>query len=228
MKPLIIIPARGGSKGIPGKNIKLLGGKPLIQYTIEAALKVFPKERIIVSTDDEQIKKVVENLGLSVPFLRPPELSSDTASSYDVVLHTMNYAEQNAIDYDLVVLLQPTSPFRTYIHISEALSLFSADLDMVVSVKEADENPYYSLFEEDKNGLLEKSKTGSFTRRQDCPKVYSYNGATYIMNKNSLLKGSISEFKKVGKYVMSPIDSIDLDTMLDWKFAQMVLDEKKS
>ena len=228
MKPLIIIPARGGSKGIPGKNIKLLGGKPLIQYTIEAALKVFPKERIIVSTDDDEIKKVVENLGLSVPFLRPPELSSDTASSYDVLLHTMNYAEQHAIDYDLVVLLQPTSPFRIHTHISEALNLFSFDLDMVVSVKEADENPYYSLFEEDNNGLLEKSKIGSFTRRQDCPKVYSYNGATYIMNKNSLLKGPISEFKKVAKYVMSPLDSIDLDTMLDWKFAQLVLDEKKT
>ena len=94
---------------------------------------------------------------------------------------------------------------------------------MVVSVKKSDENPYYSLFEEDENGFLEKSKEGHFTRRQDCPKVYSYNGAIYIINADSLQSCTLSEFKKIRKYIMPSINSIDLDTPLDWDFAELVM-----
>lgn len=226
MKPLVIIPARGGSKGIPGKNIKLLGGKPLIQYTIEAAMDVFPSEQIIVSTDSEEIKSVAEACGITVPFIRPAHLSSDTASSYDVLLHAMNYAEASGIIFDSIVLLQPTSPFRTAHHIKEALKLYSPDLHMVVSVQESDENPYYSLFEESENGFLEKSKEGNFTRRQDCPSVYSYNGAIYIINPDQLKQKTLGEFTKVKKYVMPKADSIDLDTELDWKLAEILMSEK--
>tara|TARA_R110002072_G_scaffold20688_2_gene74825 strand:+ start:27108 stop:27791 length:684 start_codon:yes stop_codon:yes gene_type:complete len=222
MKPLIVIPARGGSKGIPGKNTKLLNGKPLINYTIDVARSIFDDERIIVSTDAESIKLVVESTGLFVPFLRPKELSTDTATSYDVLLHAMNFAKDSGVEFDTVILLQPTSPFRTSIHIKEALQLYSSDIDMVVSVKESDENPYYSLFEEDQNGFLEKSKEGQFTRRQDCPKVYSYNGAIYIINPESLHSTTLSEFKKIRKYSMPSINSIDLDTPLDWELAALV------
>ena len=223
MKALVIIPARGGSKGIPEKNSKLLGGKPLIQYTIESALDCFEPAQIIVSTDSEKIREIAVNLGINVPSLRPNHLATDTASSYDVILYCLDEADQNGITYDCVVLLQPTSPFREGAHIKEALELYSSELDMVVSVNESHENPYYSLFEEDPAGFLTKSKEGNFTRRQDCPKVYSYNGAIYMMNPESLRKESLSSFKKVRKYVMDTSCSVDLDTPHDWKLAEFLL-----
>src|SRR6056297_1801952 len=121
MNPLIIIPARGGSKGIPGKNIKELCGKPLIQYTVDAAREIFKDYEICVSTDSSEIKSVVEKLGLKVPFLRPIELATDTASTYDVLLHALNFYENKGYCSDVVILLQATSPFRTSKHIREAL-----------------------------------------------------------------------------------------------------------
>lgn len=225
MDPLVIITARGGSKGVPDKNIKLLGGKPLIAYTIEAALGVFPAERIIVSTDSEKIKQAAEKCGIEVPFLRPAELATDTASSYDVILHSMDQANQLGIIYDTVILLQPTSPFRNAQHIRGALALLRENDDMIVSVKVSEENPYYSLFEENSDGYLSRSKEGSFTRRQDCPNVFSYNGAIYVMRAESLRKETIGSFKKVRKYVMSDLESLDIDTPLDWKLAELIMKE---
>ena len=225
MDPLVIITARGDSKGVPDKNIKLLGGKPLIAYTIEAALGVFPAERIIVSTDSEKIKQAAEKCGIEVPFLRPAELATDTASSYDVILHAMDQANQLGIIYDTVILLQPTSPFRNAQHIRGALALLRENDDMVVSVKVSEENPYYSLFEENSDGYLSRSKEGSFTRRQDCPNVFSYNGAIYVMRAESLRKETIGSFKKVRKYVMSDLESLDIDTPLDWKLAELIMKE---
>lgn len=222
MKPLVIIPARGGSKGIPGKNSKLLGGKPLIQYTIEAALEVFPIDRIVVSTDDEKIRQIAEDCGVSVPNLRPEHLATDTASSYDVILHCIE-ENKDRLDFDVIVLLQPTSPFRKGIHISEAMELYDSKLDMIVSVDEADQNPYYSLFEENEDGYLRKSKEGNYTRRQDCPKVYAYNGAIYVMNRKSLEERSLGEFTNIRKYVMDKKYSVDLDTPFDWKLAEFML-----
>lgn len=226
MQVLVIIPARGGSKGIPNKNIRPLLGKPLLKYTIDAAKEIFEDERIIISTDSEKIRAVAEESGLTVPFLRPVELSTDTAGSYEVILHAMGYAKSAGIAFDTIVLLQPTSPLRTSEHIRQALAIYDPSLDMVVSVKESDENPYYSLFEEDNSGFLEKSKPGFYTRRQDCPKVYAYNGAIYVMNVNSLLKKSISHFTMIRKFVMNSLDSIDIDTPLDWKITEMILSER--
>lgn len=225
MKPLVLIPARGGSKGIPGKNIKPLNGKPLIHYTIEAAIAVFPLERIFVSSDDEAILSSSRDAGVQNLIKRPDELSTDTASSYDVIRHIMNLAENNDLEFDTVVLLQATSPFRNAEHLREAVELYSNELDMLVSVKIADENPYYSLFEENSAGYLNKSKEGNYTRRQDCPEVYAYNGAIYIMNRVSLEKNQISEFKKIRKYIMPNSTSIDLDTPLDWKIAEVLMQE---
>lgn len=225
MKTLVLIPARSGSKGIPGKNIKKLAGKPLIQYTIEAAKAVFPTEDILVSTDAKEISKVAENCGLSVPFLRPADLSTDHSSSHDVIIHALEYMKNQGREYNTLVLLQPTSPFRNGAHIQEALKEFKSEIDMVVSVKESEENPYYTLFEESENGFLKHSKEGNFTRRQDCPSVYTYNGAIYIVNIKSLLEKPMSKFTKVKKYVMSELESIDLDTPLDWDLAELVLEK---
>jgi len=225
MKPLVIIPARGGSKGVPRKNIKLLGKKPLIQYTIEAARAVFPDETICISTDDIEIKTIVENLGLTVPFIRPPALATDNASTYDVLLHAMNFYIVNNYTPDIIVLLQATSPFRTKKHILEALSLFDESYDMVVSVKETKSNPYYTLREENENGWLIKSKEGNFTRRQDCPKVYELNGAIYIINAKALKSTKLNQMKKVKKYLMDEISSTDIDTPEDFQYANFLIEQ---
>jgi len=223
MKPLVIIPVRGGSKGISNKNIKKLNGKPLIQYTLEAAMQVFDVENICISTDSFEIKELVERNGVQVPFMRPKELATDTASTYDVLLHALDFYESKGFYPDFVVLLQATSPFRTSIHIKEALELYDENIDMLVSVKETKSNPYYVLFEEDKTGWLTKSKPGNFIRRQDCPKVWEYNGAIYIINPSSLKEKSLSEFRKVKKYEMDEASSLDLDTTIDWLLAESLM-----
>ena len=225
MKPLVVIPARGGSKGVPRKNIKLLNGKPLIQYTIEAAKGVFPDEHICVSTDDEEIKSVVEELGLTVPFIRPEHLATDTAGTYEVLLHVIEYYENEGYFPDTLIVLQATSPFRTFQHLQEALGLYDATCEMVVSVKETKSNPYYVLREENEDGWLVKSKSGNFTRRQDCPKVYELNGAIYIMNVEALKSKPIQDFVKVRKYFMDERSSVDIDTTIDWKLAEILLKE---
>lgn len=228
---LIVIPARGGSKGIPGKNIKLLGGKPLICYSIDVARTLVPDEHICVTTDSDEIIKVVENYGLKVPFRRPDELATDTCGSNEVIQHAVNYFVQNGFMPNMVVLLQPTSPFRKSNHLTEAVELYNDGLDMVVSVKEAASNPYYNCFEEDSDGYLTISKffdnfDKPIHRRQDAPKVWEYNGSIYVINPKSLMEKGMSGFSKIKKYEMDAIYSIDLDTMFDWKMAELVLKEK--
>ena len=227
MIPLVVIPARGGSKGVPGKNIKLLNQKPLIHYTIEAARKVFEDQYIYVSTDSTDIKSISEQTGLTVPFLRPEHLATDTANTRDVLLHALEqFTLINKQEPDVIILLQPTSPFRNESHIKEALAQYNSNLDMVVSVKETNSNPYYVLFEEDSKGFLAKSKKGNFTRRQDCPKVWEYNGAIYLINPNSIQKYSIGDFNKVIKYEMDEWSSHDIDNVLDWKIAEALINCK--
>ncbi|MBU0490168.1 MAG: acylneuraminate cytidylyltransferase family protein [Bacteroidetes bacterium] len=225
MRPLVIIPARGGSKGVPGKNIKLLNGKPLILYSIEAARELFSDDIICVSTDNEDIKSVAESAGLNVPFIRPTELATDTAGSYEVLIHALNYYESEGYIPDTVIILQPTSPFRKSLHIQESMALYDNQCEMVVSVKISKSNPYYTLREEDENGWLVKSKTGDFTRRQDCPIVYEVNGAVYIVNVNSLKTKPLIKFSNVRKYLMDEFCSHDIDTPLDWEIAEFICKE---
>jgi CMP-N,N'-diacetyllegionaminic acid synthase len=228
MKALVIIPARGGSKGVPGKNIKKLNKIPLIVYTINAARKVFDDRCIIVSTDDEKIKMVVEETGLKVPFIRPAHLATDNASGYDVISHALESKINEGFEPEIIVVLQPTSPFRTAEHIKQALDIYksSTNIDMVVSVKETSSNPYYVLFEENQNGFLEKSKAGNFVTRQDCPKVWEYNGAIYIINAKSY-KGDFSSFKYIRKYEMDDASSLDIDTEMDWNIAEYLISKGK-
>jgi len=224
MNPLIVIPARGGSKGIPHKNIKPLNEKPLIYYTIDVARAITTDENICVSTDDKGIISVVEDYGLKVPFVRPAELATDTAGTYEVLLHALDYYEKYGKHFDVLVLLQTTSPFRRADQVKEALNLYSPKLDMVVSVKECAANPYYCVFEEDQNGYLHVCKgNGDIFRRQDAPKVYEYNGAIYVMNPEVLKATHMHKMTKRVKYVMDDFSSFDLDTMWDWKMAEMLM-----
>ncbi len=227
MKILVIIPARGGSKGIPHKNIKPLNGKPLIQYTIDEAREIVGDEDICVSTDDPEIIKCVEDYGLKVPFVRPEELATDTAGTYEVLLHALNFYEKQGRHYDVVLLLQNTSPFRKAEQIKEALKLYTPDVDMVVSVKECASNPYYCVFEENSEGYLHVCKgDGNIFRRQDAPKVYEYNGAIYIMNAETLKTTHMHKMQKRVKYVMDEMSSFDLDTMTDWNIAESIIKER--
>lgn len=226
MDILVVIPARGGSKGIPHKNIKPLNGKPLIYYTIDTARAISGDDNICVSTDDDEIIDVVEQYGLRVPFKRPDVLATDTAGTYEVLLHALNYYESIGKHYDVVLLLQNTSPFRKPHQVEEALQLYknNKDIDMVVSVKECVANPYYCVFEENADGYLHVCKgDGNIYRRQDAPKVYEYNGAIYIMNAESLKTTHMHKMKKRIKYVMDEISSFDLDTMWDWEIAESIV-----
>lgn len=226
MKILVIIPARGGSKGIPHKNIKLLNDKPLIHYTIDVARGVVKDEDICVSTDDPVIIKCVEDYGLKVPFVRPAELATDTAGTYEVLLHAMDFYEKQGRHYDVVLLLQNTSPFRTAEHVKEALELYRKDIDMVVSVNKTKTNPYYNCFEEDQEGFLKKTlDSTSFVRRQDAPVTYEYNGAIYVINPEQMKKMPLGKFTRRVKYVMDDLHSVDLDNMIDWKFAEFIQKE---
>lgn len=226
MNILVVIPARGGSKGIPRKNIKPLNGRPLIYYTLDVARGIVPDANICVSTDDDEIIQVVKDYGIEVPFKRPANLATDTAETYKVLLHALNFFEERGHHYDVVLLLQNTSPFRKIEQVKEALQIYTHDLDMVVSVKECSANPYYCVFEENEKGFLKIAKgKGNFGRRQDAPKVYEYNGAIYVINPVSLKKMALSQFSRRKKYVMDELTSLDLDTMLDWKIAEIMMQE---
>jgi CMP-N,N'-diacetyllegionaminic acid synthase len=161
-------------------------------------------------------------MNYKVPFLRPAHLASDTAGSYEVMLHALEAYEKKNGSYDLMVLLQPTSPFRKKDHFLQAMELMKPEVDMVVSVKESEANPYYNLFEQDSKGFLRQSKEGNFQRRQDCPVVYQYNGSLYVIRIDSLKNSPLNQFKNIVPYVMPHEYSIDLDTPLDWIIAENI------
>ncbi|RAI89501.1 acylneuraminate cytidylyltransferase family protein [Algoriphagus yeomjeoni] len=225
MKILYLIPARGGSKGIPKKNIKEIAGIPLIGYTIKAAKEVADSIDICVSTDSEEIAEVAKSFGVEIPFLRPAEISSDFATNEQVIMHALNFYRDRGVTYDFVVVLQPTSPLRTGTHIQEALTLIKEDSELIVSVKETDSNPYYVLFEEDKKGVLCKVKTGVFTRRQECPIVYELNGAIYVINAARIREKGYQKLN-MSKYLMDKRNSIDIDDLIDFSLAEILLSQK--
>lgn len=226
LTPLYIIPARGGSKGIPRKNIKLLGGRPLIAYSIDVARRAGAAEdHIILSTDDDEIASVARSLGLPVPYMRPAALATDTAGSREVILDAMCWADRHGIVYDCVVLLQPTSPLRTADDIRAALDAWSPDTDMAVTVVEATSNPYYNCFETDPaTGFLHVSKgDGLYTRRQDAPAAWEYNGAVYVITPQSIRDMPLGAFPRRVAVPMPRERSIDLDTPFDWLVAEAMV-----
>lgn len=228
LNPLYIIPARGGSKGIPGKNIKSLCGKPLIAYSIDVAMKCAADRRhIILSTDSDKIAEVGRSLGLEVDYMRPAELATDTSGSREVILDAMDWADSQGIAYDCVVLLQPTSPLRTADDVKGALALYNSGIDMVVSVTPASCNPYYNCFETDPDsGYLHVSKgDGRLTRRQDAPPAWEYNGAVYVINPASIRRSGLGEFAARVPYEMPRSRSIDLDTPTDWTIAEILMQQ---
>ena len=227
MKTLVVIPARGGSKGIPHKNIKPLNGKPLICYSIDVARQFTSNEHICVTTEDDEIIKVVEDYGLRVPFKRPDELATDHCGSNEVIQHAYQFYANNGKQYNTILLLQPTSPFRKVEFLKEAVALYDDTIDMVTSVKLSSCNPYYDGFEENEEGLLRISKgDGTIERRQDAPNVWQQNGSIYVINPKSLMEKGMAHFARIRKYAMSELYSVDIDNPFDWKVAELVINEK--
>lgn len=225
-----LIPARGGSKRLPRKNVKLLGGRPLIAWSIQAAHASKYIDDVIVSTDDIEIKTVAKSYGAQVPFMRPESLSNDHASSFDVIKHAITTLGLGQ-DKHLIVLLQPTSPLRTANEIDQALELFlSKNANGVVSISETDHSPLWS------NQLPNSLSMAKFIRSevkgkrsQDLPTFYRLNGSIYIYKADELLKQNhIFYDENVYGYITSNHTSIDIDTEFDFKFAEMLLAQNES
>jgi len=178
-------------------------------------------ENICVSTDDDEIIEVVENYGLKVPFIRPDYLATDTATTNDVLFHAINFYESRGDFYDVVVLLQPTSPLRNSIHVKEAIELYTNDIDMVVSVKESHASSV--LCAENEDGFLELCFNKSGKRRQDLQSYYEYNGAVYIINIKRLKEKGLRGFIKKKKYIMDEFSSIDIDIPIDWIIVESII-----
>ncbi len=223
-KIVAIITARGGSKGLPGKNIKDLAGKPLIAYSIEAGLNCPLIDATIVTTDDEEIAAVSKDCGAEI-IERPAELATDTASSYDAAAHALETLADQGREFETFALLQPTSPLRTARHLEECLSTFLAsDAKSAISVCETAHHPYKDFTVED--GALKPlfSEDQLDKPRQSLPPVYRQNGAIYVMGRDDFLNETDNFYlAPVMPYIMSQEDSIDIDTELDMKIAESIL-----
>lgn len=221
-KILGIIPARGGSKGVPGKNIRDLAGKPLIAWTIEAAKKTRYIDACIVSTDNEKIREVSEKWGGYCPFLRPTEIAQDDSSSVDVVLHGM----EEMPGYDYVVLLQPTCPLRLPQDIDGCIEkCISHGVESCVSVTESEHSPYW-MYSMDENGILcpiLNLDYDSWYQRQKLPKTYQLNGAVYVARVDFVRQHHRLLDKGTIGYVMPKENSYDIDTSIDFEIAELVM-----
>lgn len=223
---LAIIPARGGSKGVPRKNIKDLAGKPLIYYTIKTAKESNHIDRIIVSTDDEEIADIALKYGAEVPFLRPEELATDKAKAIDNYIYTINKLnEMNSDVIEEFIVLQPTSPLRTTSDIDNAIKIFYENkADTVISVVKAEHPPIWYKKINDKGVLADYFPfADNSLNRQEAEETYLPNGAIYIFNYEALIKNYRYYNSQTYPYVMKRENSIDVDTILDFKLAELLL-----
>lgn len=224
---IAIIPARGGSKGLPGKNIKNLCGKPLIAYTIEAALKSKGIERVIVTTDSEEIAEVAKKYGAEVPFLRPAELAGDTSSAIDVYLHAVSYLQEELGEkIDKFMVLLPTAPLRTTDNIEEAIKEFKEKkAKTLISVKEADTpiSWYYQMDDKSRIKSLGLDKDKAVSNRQENRNYYIPNGAIYILDTELLKKERTYYCENTVAYIMDGKESVDIDNELDFMMAEVLL-----
>lgn len=225
MNTLIVIPARAGSKGLPGKNMRILGGKPLIMYSIEYALSLVNIGDIVcVTTNDKNVINYIKEVKNIEIIIRPDELSGDDIGMNDVLLHAVNNFKTKNIFFKNLLLLQPTSPLRFREDYLEMCSILDDETQMIVSVKESKANPYFNLFEE-VDGYLFKSKEGVFLSRQECPSIYEYNGSLYLIKIDALLEYGIQGVQKIKKFVMPVNRSIDVDTIFDWNLLEYYFKE---
>lgn len=216
--------ARGGSKGLPRKNVKLLAGKPLIAHSIETALACKQLETVIVSTDDAEIAAIAREYGAETPFMRPQGLASDTASEWDAWRHAINWVQADRGDFDIFVSMPATSPFRAVVDIENCIETLNSDpmVDMVITTRHAERNPYFNMVSLDAEGyasVVIKPKV-EFSRRQDVPEVFDITTVAYaskpsfILNNKGVLAGKV-------RTVLVPTErALDIDTPYDFMIAE--------
>jgi len=225
VKRLAIIPARSGSKGLENKNIRELCGKPLVAYTIEAAIESGIFDKVMVSTDSLQYAEIAKAYGAEVPELRPPKLSSDNASSMDVILHCLMLYQNLGQDFEWVCLLQPTSPMRNENHIKEAFCLLnSQNANSVVSVCKCEHSPLWC------NRIEKDLRIDHFLNeqvmnipRQLLPQYYRLNGAIYVGSSNFVKNNNSFFGERTVAYIMDSKSSVDIDNDMDFEFVEFMM-----
>jgi N-acylneuraminate cytidylyltransferase/CMP-N,N'-diacetyllegionaminic acid synthase len=226
---LALLPARSGSKGSLDKNIRTLGSKPLLAWSIDAAKDCKSIDRLIVSTDSEKYAKIAKAHGAQVPFIRPANLAIDKTSMMDVIVHAMQFIEKAEGPYDYLVLLQPTSPFRTNRHLQEAIELlFSKDAQVILGVQETEHSPLICNTlpsNKNMNGFIDKHFRNK--NRQELPQYYRLNGAIYIASWPYLKKTKDWFGERTFAYVMDRKSSVDIDSDEDFLSAQGLLGNKR-
>ncbi len=229
-KILAVIPARGGSKRVPGKNKKLLLSKPLISWSIETAVLVMGL-KVVVSTDDQEIAEIACQNGAEVPFMRSPHYATDESSVIDAVLEVIKYYQRQGEEFDGVLLLQPTSPFRTRKTIEKAIGLYKASGgESVISVSEAKTHPYWcKQIIDGRLHPFDGSHDASALRSQELPEVYQLNGVIYLASIETLqIRKSFYSQHTRALLIDSDEESLDIDTPFDWLVAETIANRRSN
>lgn len=228
MTVLCSICARGGSVGVPGKNIRPLMGKPLIVHSIEQALAHEGIDHVVVSTDDPKIAEVARNAGAEVPFLRPSELATSSAPKIPVIEHLVGWWESAGREVTTIIDLDPTSPLRSMEDISVCLEMLDAQTDVVITGYLSDKNPYFNMVELDgaAQARLVKDAGGPVSGRQYAPKVYAMNASIYVWHRHSLSRGLWNGRTRL--HVMPRERSVDIDSELDFKLVELLMMERSA
>lgn len=224
MTTVCTICARGGSVGVPRKNVRLLRGKPLIGWTIEQALACTSIDEVYVSTEDDEIARIAEEFGATVPYRRPDDLAGSSAAKLPVIRHLVDHVEATGVDIHRVVDLDPTSPLRTIDDIDRAVALLDADTDVVITAYPADKNPYFNMVERKPDGRVGLVVSSDVTARQAAPEVFSMNASIYVWHRHTLSKGLWDGRTQL--YEMPRERSVDIDSELDFKIVELLLDQR--
>ena len=227
MNAVAIIFARGGSKGLPGKNIRLLGRKPLIAWSIEHALAIKRIVRVIVSTDSEEIAKVARQYGAEVPFIRPSELAKDDSSEWLAWQHALRYlTEETGLLPEVMVSLPTTAPLRLAIDVENCLDEYAkGNAETIITVTDAHRNPYFNMVKTNKDGTVAivNSMSSNISRRQDAPKVYDMATVCYVVNPKFVIDNNTIFEGRVKAIHIPPERAIDIDTLLDFQITESLL-----
>ena len=224
---IITICARGGSTGVPGKNIRDLCGKPLIGWTIEQAFASKVADEVFVSTDSEEIAQVAYSFGAQVPFLRPAALATSTAGKIPVIQHLVDWVETHKGPVDTIVDLDPTSPLREVSDIQTCFGMLDADTDVVITGYEADKNPYFNMVELKVNGYYERvcQPGNEVLGRQSAPRVFAMNASIYVWHRRSL-SSSLWNSPNIRLHIMPRERSIDIDHEIDFDLVALLMKQK--
>lgn len=225
MKIIAFIFARGGSKGVPRKNIKNFNGKPLIAWSIEQALAINRVSKVIVSTDSPEIAAIAKSFGAEVPFIRPAELSGDESSEWLAWQHAINFLKSKGESFDVFLSLPPTSPGRSIEDVGNCLDKYlSQQVDAVITVTESNSNPYFNMVLKNKDGSVSLAmKSEKYIRRQDAPKVFSMTTVAYVANPSWILTSSGIFDGRVDFVEIPKLRGFDIDTPLDFEVGEFLM-----